>query len=121
MLRKGGCCWVFLPEGFAVLGVEVNGPQPFGRPVRAQTADVHGEVIELVAARRRPGFVDQRDGYAVVGIHAPAVLVEGVTEGSRKLQEHKRQVVIPAGTVQGPGAGAISITMSSAKLSKAGP
>jgi hypothetical protein len=33
-----GCSWVFLPEGFAVLGVEVNGPQPFGRPVRPQTA-----------------------------------------------------------------------------------
>jgi hypothetical protein len=57
----------FLPEGFAVLGVEVDGPQPFGRPVRSQTADVDGEVIELVAARRCPGLLDQGDGYAVTG------------------------------------------------------
>jgi hypothetical protein len=60
-----------------------------------------------VAARRRPGLVDQGDRYAVIGIHAPAVLVEGVTEGSRELQEHERQVVLAAGTVPGPGAGAI--------------
>ena len=60
-----------------------------------------------VAARRRPGLVDQGDRYAVIGIHAPTVLVEGVTEGSRELQEHERQVVLAAGTVPGPGAGAI--------------
>ena len=90
-----------------MLGVEVNGPQPFGRPVRPQTADVHGEVIEPVAARRRPGLVDQADGHAVIGVDATAVLMKGAIEGRRELHEHERQVVLAAGTVPGPGAGAI--------------
>jgi hypothetical protein len=68
----------FAPEGLAVLGVEVNGPQPFGLPVRAQAADVDREVVETVAARGGIGLVDQRDGHAVVGVDAPAVLAEGV-------------------------------------------
>ena len=73
-----GCAGVVRPEGFAVLGVEVNGPQPFGLPVWAQSVDVDGEVVEAVAAWGGSGFVDEGDGHAVVGVGAPAVLVEGV-------------------------------------------
>jgi hypothetical protein len=29
-----------------VLAVEVNGPQPFGLPIRAQAVDVNREVVE---------------------------------------------------------------------------
>jgi len=73
-----GCAGVFRPEGFTVLRVKVNGPQPFGLPVRAQSADVDREVVEAVAARGGAGLVDQGDGRAVVGVGAPAVLVEGL-------------------------------------------
>jgi hypothetical protein len=41
--RRAG---VFRPEGFTVLRVKVNGPQPFGLPVRAQAADIDCEVVE---------------------------------------------------------------------------
>jgi hypothetical protein len=43
-----------------VLGVEVNGPQPLGRPVRAQPSDVDGEVIEPA---RRPVAAPARFEY----------------------------------------------------------
>ena len=101
-----------------MLRVKVNGPQPFGLPVRAQSADVDREVVEAVAARGGSGLVDQRDSHAVIGIDAPAVLVEGLAQRGRKLQQQQRQVVLPAGAVPGPGPGAVSIRTSSVKASK---
>jgi hypothetical protein len=73
-----------------VLRVKVNGPQPFGLPVRAQSADVDREVVDAVAARGGSGLVDQRDSHAVVGIDALAVLVEGLAQRGRKLQQQQR-------------------------------
>lgn len=102
-----------------MLRVKVNGPQPFGLPVRAQSADVDREVVEAVAARGGSGLVDQRDSHAVIGIDAPAVLVDGLAQRGRKLQQQQqRQVVLPAGAVPGPGPGAVSIRTSSVKASK---
>ena len=59
---------VFLPESFTMLGVEVDGPGPVRLPVRAKTEGVYREVVELVAAGRCPGFVDQADDRAVIGV-----------------------------------------------------
>jgi len=101
-----------------VLGVEVNGPDPVHLPVRTTTADVHRAVIEPIATGRLSGLMDQGDGDAVIGVDATAVLVEGVTERRRELHEHERHVVLAGGAVPGPGARAISHTISSALRSK---
>jgi hypothetical protein len=98
---------VFLPEGFTVLSIEVNGPDPVRLPVRAKTEGVYREVVKPVATGRRSGLVDQADGHAVIGVDAMAVLVKGVAEESRELHEHERHVVLAAGAVPGPGARAI--------------
>ena len=63
-----------------MLGVKVNGPEPFGLPIWAQAVDVDREVVEAVAAWGGTGLVDQGDGHAVVGVDAPAVLVEGLAQ-----------------------------------------
>jgi hypothetical protein len=69
-----------------VLGVEVNSPDPVHLPVRASTEGVYRQVVELVAARRCSGLVDQADGHAVIGVDATAVLVKGATEGRPEQQ-----------------------------------
>ena len=88
-------------------GVEVNGPDPVRIAVRAKTEGVYREVVELVAAGRCSGLVDEADGRTVIGVDTPAVLVKAAAEEPRELREHERQVVLAAGAVPGPGARAI--------------
>ena len=90
-----------------MLGVEVNGPDPVRMPVRAKTEGVYREVVELVAAGRCSGLVDEADGRAVIGVDTTAVLVKGAAEEPRELREHERQVVLAAGAVPGSGTRAI--------------
>ena len=97
-----------------MLGVEVDGPDPVYFPVRASPVGVYREVVELVAAGRCSGLMDQADGHAVIGVNATAVLVKDVTEGRRELYDHERNVVVAAGAVPGPGARPFSHTISSA-------
>ena len=68
-----------------MLGVEVNSPDPVHLPVRASTEGVYRQVVELVAARRCSGLVDQADGHAVIGVDATAVLMKGAIEGRREI------------------------------------
>ena len=92
-------CRGFPPEGFTVLGIEINRPDPVHLPVRAEAEGVYREVVEPVATGRCSGFMDQADGRAVIGVDAMAVLVKGVTEESRELHEHESHVILAAGAV----------------------
>src|SRR5690348_10799395 len=61
VLRRRG--WILLPELFAVFSVQVDRPHAIGSPVRFQSADVDGHVVEWIATRRLSGLVNQVDAH----------------------------------------------------------
>src|SRR5690348_13451590 len=73
------------PELLAVLGVEIDRPHPVSLSVRPETADVYGQIIELIPVGTLAGLVNQVDGHPVVRVHAATVLPERVTQGRGEL------------------------------------